>query len=280
MPKPEDRIQWLIRKGLPKRHRNRGLDAWKFATAENVVVSYPKCGRTWLRAALTFYFAERYGIADPPLLEYANLHYLDGRIPRIFFTHDEIYYGRAQRLTRDKTRYARKRVLLLVRDPRDAAVSLYFHRAKRERDLDVPLYEYMVGPERGLDQAIEFMNIWADALRDLPNVHSFSYEVMHTDGAKCLAEALRFFGEEPQLEAVEVAMDRARFDRLRALEVRGSLRSGRLKAVDPDDPDSFKVRRGKVGGYIDYFDELERAELDRVVQRSLSPFYGPILAGR
>ena len=41
-----------------------------------------------------------------------------------------------------------------------------------------------------------------------------------------------------------------------------------------EDPNSFKVRRAKVGGYVEDFSPEEVAELDELVAKHLSPFFG------
>jgi len=280
MPRPEDSVQWLIKKLTPKPIKSRVMNAWKFATTENVVVSYPKSGRTWLRAVLTFYFEGRYGLESPPLLEFANLHYLDRRIPKIFFTHDDDPNARPESLSRDKSRYRGKSVLFLVRDPRDVCVSMYFHRHRRTHDLDQPIFDFATGAEGGLRTVIAFLNIWAEALPAIPHSHLLSYEAMHSQPEQTLSEALRFLGEEPDPGSVTKAIERARFDKLQAMERLGAFESGRLTARNLEDRDSFKVRRGKVGGYLDYFDEAQREKLDGLVDASLSSFYRPLLGRR
>lgn len=273
MPQPEDRIQWLIKKLLPRSYgiKRRAMHAWKFATARYVVVSFPKSGRTWLRATLTFYYAERYGLVDPPLLEFANLHYLDRRIPKIYFTHDEEPDLAPAELGRDKSRYRTKHVLFVGRDPRDVTVSLYFHRRHRDRDVDRPLFEFMRGERGGLRTTVEFMNIWSEALKRIPNALRISYEAMHAAPEETLEQVLRFFGEtEIDRRALRAAIERARFDRLQSLERAGAFASGRLTAGDAADVDSYKVRRGKVGGFKDYFDDGERKALDTIVREHLS----------
>lgn len=279
MAKPEDSVQWIIKKLFPRSFdiKKRAMTAWKFRTADAVVVSYPKSGRTWLRATLTFYFADRYGLSDPPLLEFANLHYLDQRIPKIFFTHDDDPNARPDQLGKDKSAYRRKRVLYLARDPRDVCVSMYFHRTNRDLDLDVPIFEFANGQDGGLRTTIAFMNIWADALAEIPESVVISYEAMHAEPEKTLADALRFLGQEPDMDSVKAALERSRFDRLQSMEKKGEFDSGRLTAANADDKDSYKVRRGKVGGYTDYFDEAEQATLNDVVTKQLSSYFDPFL---
>jgi alcohol sulfotransferase len=43
---------------------------------------------------------------------------------------------------------------------------------------------------------------------------------------------------------------------------------------DQDNPDSYKVRRAKVGGYRDYFDDAQIAAIDALVSERLDPVYG------
>jgi len=268
VPQPEDRVQWIIKKLFPRSFgiKRRAMHAWKFGTAKYVVVSFPKSGRTWLRATLTFYWAERYGLVDPPLLEYANLHYLDRRIPKIYFTHDVEPNLRPDQLERDKSHYRGKHVLFVSRDPRDVCVSLYFHRRHRDHDLDEPIFEFASGEAGGLRTTIEFMNIWNEALKRIPHALRISYEAMHSAPEETLARILRFLGEEPDPRAIRVAFERSRFDRLQSLERSGAFASGRLTAGDTQDADSFKVRRGKVGGFADYFDADEQRRLDEIVR--------------
>ena len=274
MPQPEDKVQWIIKKCFPRAFgiKRRAMHAWKFGTARYVVVSFPKSGRTWLRATLTFYYAERYGLVDPPLLEYANLHYLDRRIPKIYFTHDDEPSLRPDELGRDKSHYRRKHVLFVSRDPRDVCVSLYFHRRHRDRDLDQPIFEFATGEAGGLRTTIEFMNIWRRALEQIPASLEISYEAMHAESEQTLARILRFFGEQADPRAVRIAVERARFDRLQSLERKGAFTSGRLTAADTSDADSFKVRRGKVGGFADYFDAEQQKQLEELVRTHASGY--------
>ena len=51
-------------------------------------------------------------------------------------------------------------------------------------------------------------------------------------------------------------------------------RQGGLKRRDASDPNSFKVRRGKVGGYRDYFPDEQVAELEALMAEKLSPSLG------
>lgn len=48
----------------------------------------------------------------------------------------------------------------------------------------------------------------------------------------------------------------------------------RLAPRDAENPFSFKVRRGKVGGFRDYFEDEQIACLTRIVREELRPSFG------
>lgn len=75
-------------------------------------------------------------------------------------------------------------------------------------------------------------------------------------------------------EEVEAAVEFAAFENLKELERKNFFKNSRLAPRDPNDPDSFKVRRGKVGGYRDYFDEAQLLEMDELLTQQLAPVYG------
>ena len=44
----------------------------------------------------------------------------------------------------------------------------------------------------------------------------------------------------------------------------------RVAPADHKNPDSYKVRRAKVGGYRDYFDDHQLMEIDQLVENRLN----------
>jgi len=47
-----------------------------------------------------------------------------------------------------------------------------------------------------------------------------------------------------------------------------------VQAKNVNDPNTFKVRKAKVGGYRDYFDDEQVAELNALVDATLLPVFG------
>ena len=93
-----------------------GLEARRLRQADAAVVSFGKAGRTWLRVMLSHFYRARYGIDEPILFEFDNLHRLNRAIPKLFFTHDN-YLGDWTGQGRSKADYFERPVLFLARHP-------------------------------------------------------------------------------------------------------------------------------------------------------------------
>jgi hypothetical protein len=90
------------------------------------------------------------------------------------------------------------------------------------------------------------------------------------------ARIVRFLGGPEDPEAIRAAVEYASIENMRKLETKRVfwMAGGRMTARDKDNPDSYKVRRAKVGGYRDYFDDEEVARIDATVRAKLSPVFG------
>jgi hypothetical protein len=67
----------------------------------------------------------------------------------------------------------------------------------------------------------------------------------------------------------------ASFEQMRAREAANDQKSLRsLRPGQRENPESFKTRRGKVGGYREYFPSDELAKLDAIVAAKLLPGFG------
>jgi len=172
----------------------------------------------------------------------------------------------------------RKRIIVIYRDPRDVAVSLFFQATRRSRrgKYSGTLEEFIRDSRTGLPAIVEVMNRWHERLKDNPSCLWIAYERMRQNTAQCLRDALTHIGVTPvDEEHLHSAVDFATFENMKRLEAADKFQSSILRPGDPSDPESFKVRKGKVGGYMDHFgkDDLEYA--DRELAK-LHPFYGYI----
>lgn len=250
-------------------HRNRRADVF--------FLWFPKTGGTWLRLQLHTALTRRFGIEGAPPLELEPLHDFDARIPRIRPFHDDApHWRRPEQLRTHKEAYRGRRVLLLVRDPRDTIVSLHLQLTKRWRvDPDMPLDEFIWHPRGSFRTMIRFYNIWA-ANRDVPEELLLArYEDMHADPVKQLRRVLDFVGlPEVDDDIVREAVELNQIERMRESERGDEYGTRRLRPGDANDPESFKARRGKVGGYVDYIRPEHVEQMDRIIRDELDPWYG------
>jgi len=280
VPKSED-FTGIALRALPKPAR-RAINHWrKLRDADYVVVSFPKSGRTWLLVMLSMLYQRIYALGDDELLGFANFHKRDSRIPKIYFTHDVSYKAAPEKLRRDKSEYEHLRVLLLARDPRDVIVSLYFDRKHRARDLDdVPIFDFVMAERGGLATVIEYCNIWWEALPRMRKSMVLTYEDMHAAPVESLARVAGFMGLQAHGEILESVVLSASFSRMRELESKDHFDRSCLRPASTDEEQSFKVRRGKVGGWLDYFSDEEAERIDALVAQRLNPAYGYSGVGR
>lgn len=258
----------------------------KLDAADGVVASFGKSGRTWLRVLMWRYFARMNGTATDTVTvldEYRN------RLPNtpvLFFTHDN-YLKDFLGHDRKAEIYGRLPVVLLVRDPRDTAVSQFFqwkHRMVQRKKVindypvtDVSVQEFITGSQAGVPKIIEFMNDWARHASGIRKLLVVKYEDLRADTKGELRRVLEFFGQSPTDEALEDAVTFASMDNMRRMETENAQKSGAhrsMKPGDASDPSSFKVRRGKVGGWRDYVSEGQAEAIDAMVHEKLDPFYG------
>jgi hypothetical protein len=275
-----------------RRHVGRWLRGWAESLlldgADAAVVSYGKSGRTWLRLMLSRFYQRRYGLPEGTFLEYDNLSRRAPGIPTLFFTHGNYlrdFTGHFDAVAED---FRNRRVLLLVRDPRDVAVSQFFQWSHRmdahkkwlnrypPKDDELTVWQFVAEHEAGLDRAISFLNVWAEAASKLEAVEVVRYEDMRSEPEVALHRVLRFLGADPDPAEVRDAVEYARFDNMRRLEegLQVSASGRRLVPGERGKSDSYKVRRAKVGGWRDYFDEEQIAALDARVRAGLRPGLG------
>ncbi|MEP7249039.1 MAG: sulfotransferase domain-containing protein [Spartobacteria bacterium] len=264
----------LVRWNLSSRAR-------QLSGGDALVVSIPKSGRTWVRTFLCAYFCEKIG--QPFTLE-PEQH---AGVPHLIYTHD-LFEQRTKADRWDKVRgkylipqQERKRVpiILLARDPRDAFVSLYLQLTRRTQETPNELKQMFVSellrdPAFGIASMVEIMNAWLDEWSERPDFLLLRYETLRTDPEPGFRQLLQLVGEQPVNQpAFAHALQFSDFGHMKKLENAGAFESKILRAGDTQDPESFKVRRGKVGGFGEYLSPNDQ-EFARVALQKLDSRFG------
>jgi hypothetical protein len=255
---------------------NVSTEARRYARADAIVVSLPKSGRTWLRVFLCAYFC---GLAGRPF----SFDILQSdTVPHVAFTHDlweHWYYARLKDRLRGKHLVPRRvsrdtPIILLVRDPRDVVVSLYFQVTRRDQRYHGSLAEMIRHQTFGIEPIVYVLNTWLATWGERAAVQLVRYEDCRADTARIFADVLTFLGvkhiDRPGF-ADSVAF--SSFENMQRMEATGKFATRILAPGDAQDAESFKVRRGIVQGYHDYFAADDIRYLDRAMLR-LDKRYG------
>ncbi len=266
----------------------RGVEQYeKLQLADIVVVSFGKSGRTWLRVMMSHLFRVMYTLPKNAVLGFDNFHNLNSAVPKVFFTHDNYikdFTGDAY----SKAPFYDKRVVLLARDPRDVAVSQFFQwkfRIKSSKvainnyppqGSDISLFNFVMGDNGGSMQVVtDYLNLWAAEVSKVEHFHLLRYEDLRARPREELRHLLEFMHVAATDAQVDAAVDYSSYENMKKMEGAQQFRlaGGRMMPRDKDNPDSFKVRRAKVGGYRDYFTDEEVAAIDRRLADTLDPMF-------
>ena len=263
--------------------RNFSSRARELSGGDVIIVSIPKSGRTWVRTFLCAYFCQRRGYGftlDPE-------RYEDSAIPRIVYSHDLFEHRTKGNLwDRLRSKYLipakelrRAKIILLARDPRDTFVSLYLQMTRRdpgtrEKFKRKTVSDLLRDERFGIHAIVGTMNDWMDEFSHRPDFTLIRYESLRTSPAEQFCNLLATVGEKKlDMSIFQAALDFSEFDNMKKLEAAGAFDSKILRAGDVRDPESFKVRRGKIGGYEDYLSVEDRQYATDALTR-LDPRFG------
>jgi alcohol sulfotransferase len=240
----------------------------KMRASDVAIVSAGKSGRTWLAVLISHVYHQRLGIDEREVIRFDNFRRLTPAAPTIFFTHDN---------RKDEERTPRFRAsdfrgiktILLVRDPRDTAVSSYFNNFRHPDDPRPVLHGKGIADfviRNRLPRLISFLQRWHDQISKIERRLVVRYEDLRSRPQAELARIMQFIDNRPPVAAeIAAAVEFASFDNMKRREAANFFTTDRLRAADPAKEETFKVRRGKVGGYRDYFDADQLAAIEALM---------------
>ncbi len=277
--------RWKLRRDRKPEDARWRHTLWPARSVERFVVSFPKSGRTWLRVMMAV--AEAGARGEAP--EHVVPEWLGSEAPRlngapVLFTHglsvpaDEP----AAAMSLFLAYIGDRRRIFLVRDPRDTVVSYYFQETARRRRRVLPestsLDSFVRDADYGIERILLFNQACSASLRDDSGpAMLLAYEDLHRDAMGSLRSALDFLEAAPVGDDVlRSAVEYGRFENMQRLEREAAFDESnrRLVARHPDDPDSYKTRKGAVGGYRDYLAAEEIAYLEERIAALQPPELG------
>lgn len=219
------------------------------------VISFPKSGRTWLRVML-----DKLNIA-------------------MLYSHAGSEYNLSchfANLPSPSSCEKQGKQLFLFRDPKDTVVSGYFQKSRRivENVYSGTISEFIRDPRYGIEKIVRFNLEWLSYYERLGQYNhlSISYEALRRDPQRGLVAIYTYLkGYSPKIDLINNVVKETSFSRMQAQEKSGELSAtyGRILApANKNDPESLKVRKGKVGGYIDYMTKEDIDFCNSILLRS------------
>jgi Sulfotransferase domain len=263
---------------------------WNFSSrarllfgGDATVLSIPKSGRTWVRVFLSAYFSAK--VRRPFSIDATDCRG-DG-IPRIIYSHDRFEHRtKASVWERLRGKYlvppsqlTNAPVILLVRDPRDAFVSYQVQLTHRNHPAPESIKRLspdalLRDPRFGIGSMVEVMNEWIREVGGSAGFKIVRYEDLRADAPLAFRRFLDAVGESGiDEEAFHEALRFSSFDNMQRLEASGAFGNKVLAPRDIADRESFKVRRGEIGGFADYLTE-ESQHYANEICAGLHPRFG------
>ena len=234
---------------------------------DTFVVSYPRSGNTWTRFLIAnlVYPEKNVGFTNiekliPDTSSQSNRALKATPRPRIIKTHE--YFDHRYR-----------KVIYIVRDPRDVALSYYdFQRKYRQIEDGYPLEQYVDDFVEGRLISIDW-GTWAENVASWMYTRGkrkefllLRYEDMMKDTMHELTRIANFLGIAPETQRLQQAIERSSADRMRELE---KLEADQWVATKNRRKDIPFVRVAKAGGW--------RTSLPEACVRQIEAAWGDLM---
>jgi hypothetical protein len=222
------------------------------------VYSYPKSGRTWLRIMLE-------KINDTGL----SIAYVHGdAVPK------KLRHYKS--MTFDLDKFKDRKIIFLIRDPRDTVVSAYYDAQYRDRIYNGSISDFIRHNRFGIKKVLAFHELCFQNFDSLKHYMLVKYEDLQADTRNELVRVIDFLGGQVSEEQLEETILFARFDNMKKMEVEGQFQDEhayRLSLVSNDEPNSSKVRKGKIGGYLQELSQEDIEYCNHIMSTMKNPFY-------
>ncbi|MEK6879906.1 MAG: sulfotransferase domain-containing protein [Nanoarchaeota archaeon] len=237
----------------------RAVDYINMKLSNVLIVSYPKTGRTWLSMILATLFQEKYNLDKKDIISLEKLTYKSNQLPKISLIHEDNPQLKTPiELTISKKKLLeKKKIIFLIRDPRDVIVSWYFHMKNRKGKYEGNISDFLGIPIGGFHTIIEYFNIWNKYSKH-KNFLKITYENLSKNPLEEIKKILNFLKVyNIKDEEIINSMQKSSFENMQKMEKENVFNVNRFKTKDVNDTESFKMRKGEVGGYKNYLNKKD-----------------------
>ena len=134
------------------------------------------------------------------------------------------------------------------------------------------LFDYI--QEEALDYYVSFYNQWISNKNETMGFLVVRYEDLRKNTFAELKRVMNFIGLAIPDEILRDAIEYASFRNMRKMEFKRESRMKTLKPGNSQNVESYKTRKGKIGGFKEYLSMAEIALIEKEVNERLNPFLG------
>lgn len=247
---------------------------------KTILVSFPKTGRTWLELLIGKYYAEYFNIQEKndlsTIIYNKKLRKINSNIPHCHRDHIGKPYSRNPKEMKKSIKwdqYKNTKIIFLVRDPRDTVVSFYQYivKGKSNQTYKGNIHKFIRDKRSRLDTLVVYYNTWLKNRSKFKDFLLVKYEDLKKDTFNELKKIIKFLDTDIKKECLEKSVSFCEFNNMKKMEKQNPV-DNELAPGDKNDPESYKARRGVVGGYVDYLSKEDVEYIDKVT-KELDDFY-------
>lgn len=222
------------------------------------IISYPKSGNTWLRFLIANLIFEKEKVNLSNLTDFIGdlggdneKKLLNQRKPRIFNSHD--YFD---------PRF--KKVIYMVRDPRDVLTSLYFYLTslgtiKKNYSKSQFVKRFLEGEfDANFGSWNENVGSWIN-INDKNKIIIIKYEDLKKNSYKEINKICKFLKVKKSKKKISEAIKKSSFEKLRKME---NVDLGFTKYFSDSNPGFF--RKGKIGDWKNFLSKKESNKIRKL----------------
>jgi len=224
------------------------------------MISYPKCGRTWLRSILGNYFRNIFNVIGENIFDYdiEKLNSLNSNIPFIKSDHVNSSWKKHYSQIKFPIKYIIKPKIIILRDPRDTIVSLYYHRFYRNKDYFKNISEFIREENGGIETLLNFQE---ELMRINGKKIIISYESLRNNSLETVSNLLNFLKIKTDKNILIKSIELNEFDKQKKKQLVNKYKMDKVIGSNDPNPNSQKVRKGLIGGYVN---ELNSKDIEYI----------------
>lgn len=179
-------------------------------------------------------------------------------------------------MTFDLPQLKDRKVIFLVRDPRDTVVSAYHDAMNRDKIFDKGISQFIRDPHFGIEKVLRFHQL---CFKNQPLVEKstiLSYEALQRDTSGEMLKAIQLLNWKVSDQELQQAIEFNSFQNMKKMEETGDVKKTYTYALSPgnsQNSNSFKVRKGQIGGYKEELNDEDIQFCNNMMKVKSNPFY-------